>query len=387
MQTAKIVLAVIFLSGSFSIFSQTPTATAPNPTKVDSLVIKYEEEVRKSKELLEKLSKANDIERAERQIAILNRKAEILDKIKTLKNQYLDASDLLINMISKTQDISAFTAWGEARSSYLQLVNPENYADFQDALKGIYTDLDAQRKQAMGNTIANMIANVTNFVAQPLSVPNAIVNLAGQYKVRKEKIDESKLKMETAMNFIDAKFTELKKLDEDDEAINVQLDEFRNKLITYFPGFYKSFNAGEITYDNLGNVKTSKNEIRRLFEDRVDAYFLSLSEKIDKETGGLDVLNNREKEFAREANIKNIMESLKIIRENVAKYNELREKVKARVLIFKNLAKSYNRAKNIKYNSDAVIKQTNEVIMKFDEGAYQLQNSAIESINMNVVFK
>ena len=372
---------------SLRAFSQASPVSPSNHTKVDSLVMKYEDEVRKSKELLEKLSKSNDIDKAERQIAILNRKAEILDKIKNLKNQYRDGSDLLINMISKTQDIAAFTAWGEARSSYLQLVNPENYTDFQDALKGIYADLDAQRKQAMGNVIANMISNVANFVAQPLSVPNSIVNLAGQYKVRKEKIDESKLKMETAMNFIDAKFTELKKLDDDDEAINVQLDDFRTRLIAYFPNFYKSFNMGDINYDNLGNVKTSKNEIRRLFEDRVDAYFLAMSEKIDKETGGLDVLNNREKEFSREPNIKNIMEALKVIRENVTKYNELREKVKARVLIFKNLAKSYNRAKNIKYNSDGVIKQTNEVIMKFDEGAYQLQNSAIESLNMSVVFK
>jgi hypothetical protein len=247
--------------------------------------------------------------------------------------------------------------------------------------------LDAQRKQNMGVTVGNLISNVTNFVAQPLTVPNAIVTLCGQYRVRKEKIDEAKLKMETAMSFIDAKYEELKKLDNDDEALNVQLDEFRGKLITYFPNFYKSFNQGDINYENLGSVKTSKNEIRRLFEDRTEAYFNSLSEKIDKEAGGLDILNNREREFSREANVKNMQESIKNVREQVKQYSELREKVKGRVLIFKNLAKSYNRAKNIKYNSDGVIKQTNEVIMKFDEGAYQLQNSGIESLSQSVFFK
>jgi hypothetical protein len=367
--------------------AQLPQTSPGQSSKVDSLVLKYEEEVRHSKELLEKLSKANDIEREERRIAIANRKAELLDKLKTLKNQYLDGSDLLINIISQIQDLSAFTAWGEARSSYLQLVNPANYGDFQEALKEVYADLDAQRKQSMGTVVADMISNVTNFVAQPLSIPNAIVSLAGQYKVRKEKTEAARLKMETAMNFIDAKYQELKKLDDDDESLNVQLDEFRNKLIAYFSRYYESFNQGDISYENLGNVRTSKNEIRRLFQERVEAYFNSLSDKIDKETGGLDMLNSREREFARQVSIKQMQESLKFTREYVIQYGQLREKVKNRVVIFKNLAKSYNRTKNLRYNADQVIKQTSQVILKFDEGAYQLQNSAIESLQQAVVFR
>ena len=208
-----IYIFTLFISlGGFSQNPQNVALPATGPTKVDSLILKYEEEARRSKELLEKLSKANDIEKEERRIAIINRKSELLDKIKNLKNQYLDGSELLINIISKTQDISAFTAWGEARSSYLQLVNPENYSDFKSALSGIYADLDAQRKQNMMGNVSNIISNVTNFVAQPLSIPSTLVNLAGQYKVRKEKIDDAKLKMETAMNFIDAKFEELKKI-------------------------------------------------------------------------------------------------------------------------------------------------------------------------------
>jgi len=391
MLLCRFLIFIIFFSPVF-ILAQTNTTSAvpapgPTSTKVDSLILKYEMEARRSKELLEKLSKSNDIEKEERRIAIINRKSELLDKIKNLKNQYLDGSELLINIISKTQDISAFTAWGEARSSYLQLVNPENYADFKSALSGIYSDLDAQRKQNMMGNVANIISNVTNFVAQPLSIPNTLVTLAGQYKVRKEKIDEAKIKMETAMNFIDAKFEELKKLDDDDEVLNKELDDFRNQMIVFFPIYYKAFNQGDINYDNLGNVKTSKNDIKRLLQERAETYFNSLSEKIDKETGGLDILNNREREFSREAQIKNIHEAIKNVREFANSYNQLREKVKNRVLIFKKLAKSYNRAKNIKYNSDGVIKQTNEVILKFDDGAYQLQNSSIESLNMNIQFK
>jgi hypothetical protein len=381
-------MKICFLTAFLLLFFQTVLAqNSIVPTRVDTLIFKYEAEARRSKELLENLSRASEVEREERKIAIANRKAELLDKLKNLKNQYLDGSDLLIGIISKTQDIAAFTAWGEARSSYLQLANPANYADFQEALNGVYADLDAQRKQSMGATIGNIISNVTNFVAQPLSVPNAIVTLAGQYRIRKEKIDEAKLKMETAMSFIDIKFIELRKLDEDDEALNTQLDNFRNQLIVYFPRYYQAFNQGEINYENLGNVKTSKNEIRRLFQERTENYFNSLSEKIDKESGGWDVLNNRELEFSREPHIKNIQEGLKNIREQVRQYNELREKVRNRVVIFKNLAKSYIRAKSLKYNSDAVIKQTNEVIMKFEDGAYQLQNSAMESLNMTVQFK
>ena len=169
--------------------------------------------------------------------------------------------------------------------------------------------------------------------------------------------------------------------------LNKELDDFRNQMIVYYPTFYKAFNQGDINYDNLGNVKSSKNEIKRLFQERVENYFNSLSEKIDKEAGGLDILNNREREFAREIQIKNIMEAIKNLREFTARYNLLRDKVKNRVVIFKNLAKSYNRAKNIKYTSDGVIKQTNEVILKFDDGAYQLQNSSMESLNMNIIFK
>ena len=56
-----------------------------------------------------------------------------------------------------------------------------------------------------------------------------------------------------------------------------------------------------------------------------------------------------------------------------------------RIVIFRELTKSYSRAKGLNYSKDNALQQTITVLKSFKDGGYQIQNSSRQAVTEMVV--
>ena len=128
---------------------------------------------------------------------------------------------------------------------------------------------------------------------------------------------------------------------------------FKATLIQSFPSFYQSFSENnDITYANLGHPNTSQKEIKDLFRNRVVTYFNEISERIDKFSGGLEALKQQETLVFNEPRVKFVRTVNGHVYAHLNEFDISRKKVVDRIIVFRELIKSYSRAKGLSYSKD-----------------------------------
>lgn len=374
---SKVILIVFFFATVQLSFGQTTSDT----TKIDNLIQKNKDEEAALRGKISVLTQAKERDEIERKVAIKMYKTQLLEKLNKLKDQYIEGSDVLVNMIDKTNDLNTFVIYGNARSSFLDLVNPMNYSDFNSSLNSVKDELKDNKKAAFWTAATDLVSNLQNFVANPASIVPGIISAANKYSAKKETISNAQFELEKSISFISALYSNLEQLDRDDKDLNKVLDDYSKKLIVYFPNYFTEFSdSGDITYTNLGHPLTSQKTIKDLFKDRVINYFSSLSTKIDNFEGGIESLKQQESIILNEKKVKFVKKVNQDIITFLTEYDANRLKVIDRIIVFRELIKSYSRAKGLTYTKDTSLQQTIVVIKSFNEGAYQIQNSSRQAI-------
>jgi hypothetical protein len=356
----------------------------PDTTKIETLIQKNVNEEEDLKKQLKDLKDAAKREELERQIALRLYKAHILNNLNKLKDQYIEGSNVLTTIIDNTNDLNTLVTYGNARSSFLELVNPLNYTDFQSSLTSIKTGLETSKQNAFWSSATDLLSNFQNFVANPSSIIPGIIGAAQKYGGKRETVEKAQYDLQKSISFISALYSNFEQLDRDDQDLNSILTGFSQRAVTYFPSYYTSFSENDITYANLGHPTTSQKDTKDAFKDRVTNHFNSLSEKTDKFVGGIESLKQQEQIIFSDSKIKFVRNANLALREYLTTFDENRQKVIDRIVIFRELTKSYSRAKGLNYSKDNTLQQTITVLNNFKDGGYQIQNSSRQTVLENI---
>ena len=176
-------LTVLILFFGFLVQKANSQVTA-DTTKIERLIEKNKTEEDELREKITALTKAKDRDSIERQIGIKLYKSQLLDRINKLKEQYLEGSNGFITIIDKTNDLNAFVTYGNARSSFLELVNPLNYNDFNNSLKSIQNGLKDNNKAPFWTAATDLISNLQNFVTNPSSIVPGLISAANKFSAK-----------------------------------------------------------------------------------------------------------------------------------------------------------------------------------------------------------
>ena len=358
--------------------------TVTDSVKIDNLIKVREDNEQSLKDKIERLTSESEKERIEKEIALSIYKTKLLSKLSNIKDQYLEGSNVLNAMIDNTNDLDILIKYGDARSSFLELVNPLNYNDFNNSLLAIKNGLKDNKKQSFWTVTTDLLSNFGNFVANPTSIIPGIIGASKKFGAKNTDIEKAEYDLQNSISFISALYSNFGQLNADDVLLNDILSKYKSELITYYSDYYIEFNKNDINYATLGNPLTSQEAIRRVFKTRTNEHFLSLSTKIDEFKGGIEALKQQEQIIFDDKKLKFVIKVNKDLRNYLTIFDNNRQKVIDRIEIFKDLAESYTKAKGLKYSKDNSLKQTIQVLNGFKEGGYQIQNSRRQSVLKNI---